>query len=223
MDFQGRVNSKGSGGLLSSQHANYAKKERLTKLAMETMDLSKDPYFFINYQGTIECKLCTTVHKTEGNYLAHTQGSRHKHNLQRRALREAQKAITSDNSSKSKIKFTKINKKIIKKRKRNIIKIGRPGYKYYKKIVDNKKILIFQVEYPNIESNLQPRHRFMSAFEQKIEKPDKNYQYLLFAADPYETIAFKIPSLKIDKSENQFLTFWDKEKKIFKLQLSFKD
>lgn len=36
--------------------------------------------------------------------------------------------------------------------------------------------------------------RFMSAYEQKVETPDKNFQYLLFACDPYETIAFKIPN-----------------------------
>ena len=32
----------------------------------------------------------------------------------------------------------------------------------------------------------------MSAYEQKIEPPDKKWQYLLFAAEPYETIAFKV-------------------------------
>ena len=38
-----------------------------------------------------------------------------------------------------------------------------------------------------------PRHRFMSAYEQKIEPPDRKWQYLLFAAEPYETISFKVP------------------------------
>lgn len=32
----------------------------------------------------------------------------------------------------------------------------------------------------------------MSAYEQRIEAPDKNWQFLLFAAEPYETIAFKV-------------------------------
>ena len=32
----------------------------------------------------------------------------------------------------------------------------------------------------------------MSAYEQRIEPPDKSWQYLLFAAEPYETIAFKV-------------------------------
>lgn len=61
----------------------------------------------------------------------------------------------------------------------------------------------------------------MSAFEQKVEQPDKNYQYLLFACDPYETIAFKIPNQPIDKREGRFHTHWDKDTKKFALQLFF--
>lgn len=40
-------------------------------------------------------------------------------------------------------------------------------------------------------------------------------QYLLFACDPYETIGFKVPNLKIDKQEGRFFTNWDKESKKF--------
>jgi hypothetical protein len=32
----------------------------------------------------------------------------------------------------------------------------------------------------------------MAAYEQKVEPPDRKWQYLLFAAEPYETIAFKV-------------------------------
>lgn len=32
----------------------------------------------------------------------------------------------------------------------------------------------------------------MSAYEQRIEPPDRRWQYLLMAAEPYETIAFKV-------------------------------
>lgn len=45
-----------------------------------------------------------------------------------------------------------------------------------------------QIEYPEIEEGTKPRHRFMSAYEQRVETADKNYQYLLFAAEPYEVI-----------------------------------
>ena len=63
---------------------------------------------------------------------------------------------------------------------------------------------MFEIDFAEIENNYVPKHRIMSAYEQKIEIPDKRYQYLLFAADPYETIAFKIPNLEIDNNENKF-------------------
>lgn len=34
--------------------------------------------------GSYECKLCLTLHLTEGSYLAHTQGKKHQQNLARR-------------------------------------------------------------------------------------------------------------------------------------------
>jgi len=55
--------------------------------------------------------------------------------------------------------------------------------------------LLFQVDYPEIVESIQPRHRFMSAYEQRVEPPDRKWQYLLFAAEPYETIAFKVNCL----------------------------
>ena len=46
--------------------------------------------------------------------------------------------------------------------------------------------------FSEIAEGIAPRHRFMSAYEQKVEPPDRKWQYLLFAAEPYETIAFKV-------------------------------
>lgn len=56
----------------------------------------------------------------------------------------------------------------------------------------HQRSLTFDIDYPEADEATQPRHRFMSAFEQKVEAPDKIYQYILFACDPYETIAFKV-------------------------------
>lgn len=74
------------------------------------------------------------------------------------------------------------------------LRIGRPGYKVTKSrdLPTRQRILTFELEYPEAEEGVQPRHRIMSAFEQKLEAPDRNYQYLLFACAPYETIAFKV-------------------------------
>ena len=92
MDMQNRVGSKvGSGGQLSSSQQAANQRERLRKLALETIDLSKDPYLIRTNVGTFECKLCLTVHPNEGNYLAHTQGKRHQSNVGRRAALAAKK------------------------------------------------------------------------------------------------------------------------------------
>jgi splicing factor 3A subunit 2 len=117
IDFQHREGSKiGSGGHLSESQAALERKERLRKLALETIDISKDPYFMKNHLGTYECKLCLTLHPNEGNYLAHTQGKRHQSNLGRRAAMEAKNAAPRAVVSKE------LPKKVA-------IRIGRPGYK----------------------------------------------------------------------------------------------
>ena len=87
--------------------------------------------------------------------------------------------------------------------------------------VTSQLSLLFLLKYPEIVEGLQPRHRFMSAYEQRREKPDPRYQYLLFAAEPYETVAFKIPNRPIDKEEGRFYTNWDRERLVFTLQFYF--
>ena len=95
-------------------------------------------------------------------------------------------------------------------------KIGLPGYKVVKQKHPNsgQYSLLFEIDYPKIEEGLQPRHRLMSCYEQKREVPDPKFRYLLFAAEPYETIAFKIPSWDIErdhKKANLLYTNWDQK------------
>lgn len=212
MDFQNRAGGKtGSGGQASWSESNRDRRERLRQLALETIDLAKDPYFMKNHLGSYECKLCLTLHNNEGSYLAHTQGKKHQANLARRAAKEAKEA-PSIQPEKPRVEPKKF------------VKIGRPGYRVTKQRdpENGQQSLLFQIDYPEITENIFPRHRFMSAYEQKIEPPDRKWQYLLFAAEPYETIAFKVPSREIEKSEGKFWTYWNKDTKQFFLQLSFK-
>lgn len=174
-----------------------------------------------NHLGTYECKLCLTLHNNEGSYLAHTQGKKHQANLARRAAKEKSDAPSQPNmSAKAMVEVKKF------------VKIGRPGYKVTKQRCPESKqqSLLFQIDYPEIADGVTPRHRFMAAYEQHIEAPDKKWQYLLFAAEPYETIAFKIPSREIDKgvdgsmlvNNGKFWTHWNPIAKQFFLQLAFK-
>ena len=164
---------------------------------------------FRNHVGLIECRLCGTVHPNEANYLAHTQGRRHQANLARRRAMEA--------ASETRIYAPKT----VTKAATRTIKIGRPAYKVLKSqdAATGQWGLQCQLQYPEIESGLQPRHRFMSAFEQRVEAPDKAWQYLLFAAAPYSTVAFKVPARPLDKSPGKFVTSWDEEGKTFSLTL----
>eukprot|EP01067_Filipodium_phascolosomae_P007100 Filipodium_phascolosomae@DN5607_c0_g1_i1.p1 len=211
MDFQNRVGHKtGSGAPATSQEIALDRKERLRRLALETIDLNKDPYLMRNHLGHFECKLCLTLHTTEGSYLSHTQGKKHQINLARRAAKEKQDNFIAPAPRKSNIRHT--------------VKIGRPGYRVTKQRdpETSQRALLFEIEYPEIETNFKPRHRFMSAYEQKVEPPDSKFQYLLFAAEPYETIAFKVPNLEIDRSEGRLLEFWNGSKKLYTVQVFFK-
>lgn len=84
--------------------------------------------------------------------------------------------------------------------------------------------MLFQVDYPEIEEGAKPRHRFMSSYEQKVEAWDKKYQYVMFAAEPYEVISFKVPNAEIDKrGENKYFSHWEPDKKVYTLQVYFKN
>lgn len=130
----------------------------------------QDPYILRNHLGSLECRLCLTLHTNEGSYLAHTQGKKHQTNLARRAARDAKEtqlmvAPTATNEVPRKV----------------FLKIGRPGYRVTK-IRDKEEGhegMMVQIHLPQIKVGVTPRKRFMSAFEQKREPPNKAYQYLI--------------------------------------------
>ena len=109
--------------------------------------------------------------------------------------------------------------------KRRRPKIGRPGYKVLKQKdpETNQRSLLFEVSYPDIIEKVEPKYRIMSCFEQKIENPDEKYQYILFAAEPYETIGFKVPNKELDYTSGKYYEAWDKGKKKYSVQICFKN
>lgn len=108
--------------------------------------------------------------------------------------------------------------------RKNIIKIGRPGFKATKihDPLTRQNGLLFQLQFPEIAPQVTPKVRFMSAFEQKIEEPDKAFQYLLIAAEPYETCAFKLQAREVDRREGRYWTWFDEDSKEFWVQVLFK-
>jgi splicing factor 3A subunit 2 len=65
------------------------------------------------------------------------------------------------------------------------LKIGRPGYRVTK-VRDResgKEGMMVQIHLPQIKTGVIPRRRFMSAWEQKREPPNKSYQYLIVRSE----------------------------------------
>jgi len=201
----------GSGGVASASEANVQRRARLAQLALDTIDVSNDPYFMKNHLGSYECKLCLTLHTNEGSYMAHTQGKKHQQNLARRAAKLAKDNLVQPIEA---VKRTAVKK---------VQKIGRPGYKVVKQRDPDtgSRSLLFQLHYPSISSGVQPRHRLVSTFEQSVEARNERVQYLLFAAEPYETVAFAIPNQPIERAADKFFTHWDETTNMFYLQLHF--
>ena len=202
--------------MASASATNADRRERLRKLALESMELDKDPFWFKNHVGAYECRLCLTVHQNDGSYLAHTQGRKHQTNLARRAAKE-QKEGKQDLNTLGVNMGTQI--------RRNVVKIGRPGYKITKvrDPLTRQLGFLYQLQYPEITPGVKPRIRFMNAFEQRVEEPpDKNFQYLLVAAEPYETCAFKIQAREIDRREGKLWEWFDEDSNEFWVQMLFK-
>ena len=213
MDFQHRVGGKTGSGPISSAQLQLSRRQRLLQLAEETQDITKNPYLIKNNLGKFECTLCNIVLNTETSFLSHTQGRKHQDNLTRRKLieeRHTRNVPTSTESTKKPV--------IVRPT------IGNPGYQVFKQKDEttNQLSLIFEIHYDRIQENLQPRYRIVSPYETKEKNVDTKYQYVVFAAAPYNNIAFKIPNKEIEKLQGRSYTDWDKEKKIFKLQLYFK-
>ncbi|PBL01155.1 hypothetical protein ARMGADRAFT_1043193 [Armillaria gallica] len=212
-----RVGSKfGGGGVAGASETNVDRRERLRKLALETIDLAKDPYILRNHLGSLECRLCLTLHTNEGSYLAHTQGKKHQTNLARRAARDAKDTQLMIAPTQSNIQ------------RKVFLKIGRPGYRVTKvrDMDTGKEGMMVQVHLPQIKAGVIPRRRFMSAWEQKREPPNKAYQYLIVAAEPYETIAFRIPAREIEDEADDAgywnWSHWDPDTKQYSFQFMFR-
>lgn len=109
---------------------------------------------------------------------------------------------------------------------------GRPAYRVTKMYNpdDDTRALLFQIEYPEIAEDEIPRFRVMSAIEQKQEPTDWRYQYVAFAAEPYEIVCFKVPNVEIDMKKRregggagnaELFRHWDSDEKVYTVQLPF--
>ncbi|ONH72130.1 Pre-mRNA-splicing factor sap62 [Pichia kudriavzevii] len=83
------------------------------------------------------------------------------------------------------------------------------------------KGLIIVAKFENIKVDVTPMYKFLASSEQKKEPEDPSFQYLVLSAEPYENIAIKIPSDKIDFSNDKIWDYWDPDTKEYCLQFFF--
>jgi splicing factor 3A subunit 2 len=223
MDYQNRAGSRfGGGGVASKEETAQDRCLRIARLAAETVDFSKDPYWKENHYGGIDCRLCLTSQTNKLSYQAHTLGRKHQTNLARRGIAEQNSRINDLNTAL----LTNLYRPAVEVKK-NFFKIGRPGFKVTKirdtaGLRDQRGVLI-QIQLPQISRDIKPRYRFMSTWEQKVQAQDKRFQYFVVAAEPYESVAFKLQSLQVDQREGKFWTHWDCDTKQYSLQFMFAD
>jgi splicing factor 3A subunit 2 len=185
------------------------RRERLKRLALETIDLRKDPYLVKTALGTYECRLCLTLHATEGSYLAHSQGKKHQVNLAKRAQEE--ESVSGQLRAESIPVY------------KQFLKVGKPVFRCMQVRSRSTGLegFLVHVEYARIAPGVTPLFRFMSAFEQRVEVPDSNFQYMVVAAEPYASIAFRLPNRPILLSGEEHFEHWDAARKTFTLQFFF--
>ncbi|VEU21349.1 DEKNAAC102374 [Brettanomyces naardenensis] len=150
---------------------------------------------------------------SESSYLAHTHGRRHQMNLMKRAEADKKKQAIQEERT---LGISDIPKK-------KFTKIGRPAYKVSKirDLVTLQKGLVLHLQYQKINSDVKPRYRLMSPFEQTVEEPDPKFQYLVVSGEPYENVAFKIPSDPIDMANGRIWDFWDPDTKEYFVQFFY--
>jgi len=158
---------------------------------------------FQHSSGSVECKVCLSIHPSYAAYYAHAQGKRHQQIL---------KSLESKNQGATPpIPVTKTFKSV-----------GIPQYDIVK-IRDPDTLQLgvrLQLTLDKIKTGVEPEFRLMSAYEQTIDEVNTNYQYLVVAAEPYDSVALRIPASPIDEART-FAHF--RKDKTYYVQLLFQE
>lgn len=221
----------GIGGIATDELLQRQRAQQIKKLQHDVYDLKKDPYYTTTDMGIIECSLCKTTHRTPEGYIQHTEGKKHRDSLHLRQFHQ-KKMLASKNQVAQGVAQGlgggKGNSLLSnpKQHQQQFISrptIGLPQYDVVKQYCPDTghHAIAFKIHYPFIEQGLRPRYELLSVFQQKVEQPDPRFQYLVFAAEPYNNMAVKIPN--VPRAAKRILTDWDTTTKTFILQMGFSD
>eukprot|EP00768_Dysnectes_brevis_P005800 gnl/Dysnectes_brevis/4344_a5789_702.p1 GENE.gnl/Dysnectes_brevis/4344_a5789_702~~gnl/Dysnectes_brevis/4344_a5789_702.p1 ORF type:complete len:223 (+),score=19.70 gnl/Dysnectes_brevis/4344_a5789_702:90-758(+) len=209
----------GGGGIASATTTELHRKHRLEELVSleEKYQLKSDPFFFKNRQGQYECKICYTSHRTIESYLTHRVGKKH--------IQSVKKYMSKQNKQKRPAKAPTHQAQ----QPRKFLKIGKPAFRLSEvrspqtsSISISKCGILFELELPRIREGVDPVWRIVSSFEQRVEAPDPSLQFLVVAAEPYESVAVRMPNRPV-AADPAVHELWDKERKMYQLQIFFEN
>jgi splicing factor 3A subunit 2 len=210
-----------------------------------------------NHLGQILCRLCSTQHRDDENFIVHLESQRHAKNLQsiERAKeqhmreQEALKALQAKQQHDEHAEM--INGALGGVAvgggpsgpggPRRAPRIGKPSVNYHVEPdhATGRCKVLFELGYPlaatdGDDAAMRPLHRWLNTYEQSVEAKDDGTVYLVFACEPYETVAYAFPArLPIstadsnakraasdEAAEDEYLCRWDAVRKVYTLMFT---
>lgn len=174
-----------------------------------------DPNMHLHSSGSVECKLCLSVHANTTAYLSHAQGNLHKKNIAKytsassHSPGEGPKHHPQPGGGKPKPGKNPPPPRAPRLPRYNVIKLRDPK--------SNK--LGIRAEFQFDKLNVSPKYRLMSSYEQSVEEVNSQYQYLVVAGEPYSPCAIRLPADPIDRKN--LVEYFDSARGKYYVQLMF--
>lgn len=255
MDYQNRAGSKkGGGGIASDAQANLSRRRQVDELLRQGQEvpyifqedkgqaqdelLNKSPYIYKNNSGKLVCKLCNTIHMSWVSVERHLNGKKHGLNVLRRGS-------AADRAGNAHIPRQEHEKEFL-----NALEERRSRQKHngvvptckVATVRDNKTGNLgtaIQVDYSQPSRSISEEDQLLPPFVRIVsglelsEVKNKDQKFIVIAYEPFENIAFEIPSDKEIVMNNYYgpegsldelngkCTFWESDSCMFYVQIFF--
>lgn len=168
--------------------------------------MNDDANMYLHSSGSVECKVCLSVHANTTAYLSHAQGNFHRQNAEKYSSVPAQRSARPTLGKPSKPRPNRTQKLP----KYNIIKLRDP----------KQQKLGIRAEFQFDElTDAEPKYRIMSSYEQSVEEFNPKFQYLVVVGEPYSACAIRLPASPIDR--DGLVEYYDQTRKKYYVQFLF--
>jgi splicing factor 3A subunit 2 len=172
-------------------------------------------YYDKNHLGQPMCRLCSTQHRDDDNFVVHLESKRHQTNL--RAVERAKTQYAKEQSAaimlqdqmrhqehraNMEAQLGTVSGAPQQQKKRRGPVVGRPNVKYHTEPLPDGRAckVMFELDYPLAPAEaddgmaLRPLHQWLNAHAQSVEPRNDELVYLVFACESYESVAYTFPA-----------------------------